>query len=95
MNTVRIDGGDFVVEAEDLAGAFGVDAAEVLRCLREGLLTSRCEKGIGEHAGCHRLTFTHEGRVLRLTVDGDGRIVSRALFARPPGREETPGSRPR
>lgn len=95
MSTVRIDGGDFVVEAEELAGAFGVDAAEVLRCLREGFLTTRCEKGIGEHEGRHRLIFTHEGRVLRLTVDRDGRILSRALFARPPAREETQASQPR
>ena len=81
---VRIDGEDFVVDANDLAGAFGLHAAEVLRKLRVGALTSRCEKGIGEHAGRHRLIFTHEGRVLRLTVDADGAIVSRVVYAPPP-----------
>ena len=95
MSVVRIDGEDFVVEAEELASAFGVDAAEVLRRLRAGLLTTRCERGLGEHEGRHRLSFSLEGRVLRLTVDRDGRVLSRALFARPPARERKPGSRRR
>ena len=93
MSTVQIDGENFVIEAEDLARAFGMDAPEVLRRLRAGLLMTRCEKGIGEHAGCHRLSFSLEGRVLRLTVDGDGRILSRALIARPPAPERKPDSR--
>lgn len=80
---VRIDGEDFVVDADDLAGAFGLDAAEVLRKLREGSLTSRCEKGTGEHAGRHRLIFTHEGCILRLTVDAEGAILSRVIYAPP------------
>ncbi len=84
MSTVQVDGEAFVVEADDLAGAFGMDAAEVLRRLKAGMLTSRCEQGIGEHEGRHRLIFSHEGRVLRLTVDGDGRILSRTVFAAPP-----------
>ena len=67
MSVVRIDGEDFIIEAEDLASAFGMEAEEVLRRLSEGLLTTRCEKGVGEHDGRHRLTFSHEGRVLRLT----------------------------
>jgi len=95
MTAIRIDGEDFVIEAEDLARAFGMDAPEVLRRLRAGLLTTRCEKGIGEHEGCHRLSFSLEGRVLRLTVDRDGRILSRALFAPQPARERKPGSRRR
>ncbi|WP_373290348.1 DUF6522 family protein [Neoroseomonas lacus] len=47
-------------------------------------LTSRCAEGIGEHAGHHRLIFTHRGRVLRLTVDAAGAIVYRVMFAPPP-----------
>lgn len=92
MSAVRIDGEDFVVEAEDLARAFGVNADEVIRSLREGTLTSRCEKGIDEHEGRHRLIFSHQGRMLRLTVDGDGRILSRVMIAQPPAREPQPGS---
>ena len=81
---VRIDGEDFVVDANDLAAAFGMDAAEVFGKLQAGLLTSRCEKGIGEHAGRHRLIFSHKGRFLRLTVDADGAILSRVTHAPPP-----------
>ena len=86
MSTVQIDAGGFVVEAEDLARAFGVTEDAVLRDMRAGLLTSRCEKGIDEHEGRHRLIFTHQGRTLRLTVDDEGRIVSRVVFAEPPAR---------
>ena len=89
MSTVQVDGEAFVVEADDLAGAFGMEAAEILRRLKAGTLTSRCEQGIGEHEGRHRLIFSHEGRMLRLTVDGDGRILSRAVFAAPPA-DRTP-----
>ena len=86
MSTVHIEGEAFVVEAEDLARAFGLDASEVIQALREGIVTSRCEKGIGEHDGRHRLIFSYKGRVLRLTVDDAGRILSRAVFAPPPAR---------
>jgi len=95
MSAVQLDAGGFVVEAEDLAHAFGVTADAVVRDLRAGLLTSRCEKGIGEHDGCHRLIFSHQGRTLRLTVDGDGRIVSRVVFARPPAAQAAPPTPPR
>jgi hypothetical protein len=87
MSVVRIHGGEFVVEAEDLARAFGVTAGDVIRDLREGNLTSRCEKGIDEHEGRHRLIFSHKGRMLRLTVDREGRILSRMMVARPPAPE--------
>ncbi len=91
MSTVHVDGGAFVVEAEDLARGFGVDAAEVIQALRDGIVTSRCEKGIDEHDGRHRLIFSHKGRVLRLTVDDAGRILSRAVFAPPPAAPPKPG----
>jgi len=91
MSAVRIDCGDFVVEADDLARAFGVNADDVIRDLRKGILTSRCEKGVDEHEGRHRLIFSHQGRMLRLTVDGEGRILSRMMVARPPAAERKLG----
>lgn len=91
MSAVHIDGEDFVVEAEDLAHAFGMAAEEVIRDLQAGVLTSRCEKGMGEHDGRYRLTFSHHGSRLRLTLDGDGRIISRVMFARPPARPGASG----
>lgn len=91
MSTVHVDGADFVVEAEDVARAFGMDATEVLRHLKGGTITTRCEKGVGEHEGRHRLIFSHEGCVLRLTVDEAGKVLSRAVFARPPDRDRERG----
>lgn len=89
---VSIGAEGFVVEAGVLAEAFGLTPAEVAAAMREGLIVSRHETGIDADAGRHRLSFYHDGRVLRLTVDDSGRILSRAMFdAPPPGR----GRRPR
>ena len=70
----------FQVEAELIAEGFGLTPDEVNRRMREGLMTSRCEKGVGEDEGRWRLTFYSGGRVLRLTLDTDLNVISRASF---------------
>ncbi|MDO5528822.1 MAG: DUF6522 family protein [Paracoccus sp. (in: a-proteobacteria)] len=77
---IERDGDDFQVDAELLSGAFGLSQAEIKARMRDGRITSRCETGEGEDAGRWRLTFQHEGRALRLVVDGTGAIISRASF---------------
>jgi hypothetical protein len=34
-----------------------------------------CERGTGEDAGLYRASFYHEGKRVRLVVDGDGNPV--------------------
>lgn len=86
--------GSFQVDAALLAEAFGLDPAAVPGLMRAGRITSRCERGEGEDAGRFRLSFFHAGRALRLTVDAQGTILSRALFDRPPpGGLARPGTR--
>jgi hypothetical protein len=48
--------------------------------MRDGKITSRCERGEGEHAGQYRLTFFHAGRRARLSVDAAGRIIRRSII---------------
>ncbi len=86
MSAVRVTASGFEVDAEILAAAFALDPAAVQDRLRSRAITSQCETGLGEDAGRFRLSFRHAGRVLRLTVDAEGRILSRAAFpARAPG----------
>lgn len=83
MTQITPDGEGFQVDAELLAEGFGLTADEVARRMRDGRITSRCEKGEGADAGRWRLTFFHAGRALRLTLGADLQILSRASFDAP------------
>lgn len=70
----------FTVDAEVIAAGFKLDPARVPAMLREGQITSRCETGVDEDAGRFRLTFYHNARALRLTVDAQGTVLQQARF---------------
>lgn len=73
----------FQVEAELLGQEFSLPVDEIAERMRDGRITSRCEKGEGADAGRWRLTFYHDGRALRLTLGADLQILSRASFDAP------------
>lgn len=79
--TVTAEG--FEVDAAMIAAAFGLDPVGLQERMRAGDVVSLCERGEGADAGRFRLTFRHAGRVLRLTLDGEGKILSRAIFDGP------------
>ena len=83
---VEIGEDGFVVDAEVLAGAFGIEAPDVQMYMQTGIITSLCERGVDADKGRWRLTFYHGDRALRLTVDGLGNILARSTFGRP-GRQ--------
>lgn len=83
MTGIDPTGEGFQVEAELIAEGFGLTQDEVSRRMRDGRMTSRCEKGTGEDEGRWRLTFFSEGRTLRLTLGPDLEVISRASFAAP------------
>jgi hypothetical protein len=80
MSAVERAGDSFVVDAAILSTAFGRPAPEIRASMQDGRITSRCETGRGEDAGRWRLTFFHDGRVLRLTVNADGEVLKRSMF---------------
>lgn len=80
MSGVTVSGQGFEADAAVIGRAFGLSPAELRAKMRSGAVTSLCEKGVEADEGRFRLTFRHAGRVLRLTVDGDGRILGRATF---------------
>lgn len=80
MDRIDVTEQGFVVDAHELAEAFGLEPDRVPELMRTSRITTRCETGEGEDAGRHRLTFFFKGRALRLTVDQAGRILKRARF---------------
>lgn len=77
MTHIAFVDGDIEVPAELIAEGLGVPVAQLRPLMRAGAISSRCELGVDEDAGRHRLTFFHEGRRLRLIVDGNGRLIRR------------------
>jgi hypothetical protein len=70
-DTIRVD-------VTIVAKGIGIDPSLVLERMREGKLTSRCERGIEEDAGRYRLTFFSDNRRFRLIVDDQGNVVQRS-----------------
>lgn len=71
---------DFVIDAALLADAFGLSQEEIKVRMRNGEITSRCETGVGEDAGCWRLTFHHGDRACRFIVDEAGKVLKKVAF---------------
>ena len=80
MTRVEVTQDGFVVDAEVIAEAFGLEAKDVQPLMRSGEVTSVSETGVGEDAGRSRITFRYNGRTLRLVVDTEGTILKRSSF---------------
>jgi hypothetical protein len=72
--------GAFTVDASILSEHLNVRASDIHAMMRRNDITSRCERGEGEHEGQFRLTFFYRGRRVRLNVDESGRIVRRSII---------------
>jgi hypothetical protein len=81
MHKVEIQGdGTIQIDASLIGRDLGLEPFEVQSLMREGKLTSSCERGVDEDAGRYRLTFFHEIRRLWLIIDSTGRIIRRSLI---------------
>lgn len=89
MTAIETGDDGFVVDAEIIAEALGIAASEIQGLIRSNVISSRCEKGVGEDEGFWRLTFFHSNRAFRLTVGNNTQILSRARFDAPRKRNET------
>ncbi|MBI5909426.1 MAG: hypothetical protein HY848_05685 [Betaproteobacteria bacterium] len=72
--------GDGVIEVEASVIAEGLDLSlpQLQRQMRAGRVTSLAERGTGEDAGRHRLTFFSDHRRFRVVVDERGAIIQRS-----------------
>lgn len=70
----------FLVDAELIGELLDVSAAHVPILMREGSITSACERGVDDHEGEFRLTFFHRSRRARLSTDSTGRVLRRSVI---------------
>lgn len=79
MSTIEFEDGAICVDAKIIADVLGLAPADVLERMRDGKITSVCERGVDEDAGRFRLTFFHEQQSLRLIVDETGTVIEQTV----------------
>lgn len=92
-HSVEFADGEFTIEASVIAEAFGIDPALLQRLMREGKLTSRCERGLHQDAGRYRLTFFFDDRRFHVIVDAAGNLLERSATVSDPARVAPAGAR--
>lgn len=91
MNTIEFEHGAFTVDADVVAAVLGIEPALVQPLMRDGKITSVCERGVGEDAGRYRLTFVHANLAAHLVVDEEGHVIEQSTHDVGAGRGSTPG----
>lgn len=76
---VEISDGTFCVDGAMLGNLLDVQPADVPGLMRDGAITSVCERGTDDHAGQYRLSFFYGSRRARLSIDESGRILRRSV----------------
>ena len=74
MKTIEFEQGAFTVDADVIAAVLGIEPARVQPLMRDGKITSVCERGVGEDAGRLRLTFRYRARAWTVVVQPDGTL---------------------
>ncbi len=76
------------VDAAVIAAAFDLTPDQVMRELRQGVITSRSEHGIDTDAGRRRLTFFRGRKRVRIVLDAGGAIMQQTSLelGEPPPR---------
>jgi hypothetical protein len=80
MATIEFEEGAIQVDATIVAEGLGIEPSLVQERMRDGKITSLCERGIDEDNGRYRLTFFSENRRFRLVVDEKGNVVQRSAI---------------
>lgn len=75
MDTIRFLEGVFEIDAALLGRVLDLSPSSIPKLLRNGEITSRCERGVNDDEGRFRLTFFHKARRIRILVDESGHIL--------------------
>ena len=70
----------FLVDATLIGQLLNLPAARVPDLMREGQITTACERGMAEHEGEFRLTFFYRNCRARLSTDPTGRILRKSVI---------------
>jgi hypothetical protein len=76
VGMVEISADNFCVDAEVIASGLHLNVSGIQSMMKSGEITSICERGEGEDAGRHRLTFRHGSARLRVVADISGRVIA-------------------
>jgi len=77
---IEFEEGALQVDATIVAEGLAIDPSLVQERMREGTITSLCERGTEEDEGRWRVTFFSASRVFRLVVDGRGAVIERSAI---------------
>ncbi len=80
MSTIEFEDGAIQVDAAIVGEGLGIAPALVQGRMREGKITSLCERGINKDNGRYRLTFFSESKRFRLIIDESGNVVQRSVL---------------
>jgi hypothetical protein len=79
MRVERDAGGDYVLGSDEIATRFRWSVTQLRRSMKQGLVSSSVETGMGEDAGTSRLTLRCGNRVWRAVLDARGHIISEEI----------------
>jgi hypothetical protein len=80
QRAIEFSDNTFVVDAALIGELLHLPVSQVPTLMREGRITSACERGIDEHAGEFRLSFFYRNRRARLNTDPEGRILRKSTI---------------
>ena len=72
---IEFEGGAIQVDVAMVAKGLRIELSFVHESMRDGTITTLCERGIDEDEGHHRLTFFSENRRFRPVIDEGGNVV--------------------
>jgi hypothetical protein len=78
MSKIQVQDNALHIEASIVAQGLELEPSFVHAMMRNGEITSLCERGVHEDAGRYRLTFFHKSRRFRLIIDSSGTILRRS-----------------
>ena len=78
MAMIEFEDGAIRVDVAIVAKGLRIEPSLVQGRMRDGTITTLCERGIDDDEGRHRLSFFSENRRFRLVVDQDGNVVQRS-----------------
>jgi hypothetical protein len=80
MAMIEFEDGAIQVDVAIVAKGLGIEPSLVRERMRDGKITTLCERGIDDDQGRHRLSFFSENRRFRLVVDEDGNVVRKSAI---------------
>jgi len=75
VTIIEFEGDVIQVDVAMVAKGLRIEPSFVHESMRDGKITTLCERGIDEDEGHHRLTFFSENRRFRPVIDEGGNVV--------------------